>query len=101
MDEKTQKMVAEFEAKKAAEAKKTEEDRFDETLETFKNVIMVFAILAVIAIPILISAGMSELVGGIVGLLLFLYCLRVFTHFMRIVNGISRTLKGRNGEAKP
>lgn len=100
MDEKTQKMIEEFEAKKAAEAKKTEEDRFDETLETFKTVLTVVALIACIGIPILIAGGMPEMIVGIIGLLLSLYCMHVFACFMRIVNGISRTLKG-NGEAKP
>lgn len=101
MDEKTQKMVAEFEAKKAAEAKKTEEDRFEETLETFKTVLTVVALIACVGIPILIAGGMPEMIVGIIGLLLSLYCMSVFARFMHIVNGISRTLKGRNGEAKP
>ena len=100
MDEKTQKMIEEFEAKKAAEAKKTEEDKFDETLETFKTVLTFVALIAGIAIVILAAGGMWVLAASLGGVLLSLYCMHVFACFMRIVNGISRTLKG-NGEAKP
>lgn len=100
MDEKTQKMIEEFEAKKAVEAKKTEEDRFDETLETFKNVLAVVALIAGIAIVILAAGGMWVLAASLGGALMSLYCLHVFASFMHIVNGISRTLKG-NGETKP
>ena len=100
MDEKTQKIIEEFEAKKAAEAKKTEEDRFDETLETFKTVLMVVAIIASIAIALLVVEGMWVLAASLGGVLLSLYGMHVFASFMHIVNGISRTLKGQNGEAK-
>lgn len=101
MDEKNQKMIEEFEAKKAAEAKKTEEDRFDETLETFKNVLAAVAIIASVAIAILVVNGMWVLAASLGGVLLSLYGMHVFACFMHIVNGISRTLKGKNGEAKP
>lgn len=100
MDEKTQKMIEEFEAKKAAEAKKTEEDKFDETLETFKAVLAAIALIAGIAIVILAAGGMWVFAASLCGVLLSLYCLHVFANFMGIVNGISRTLKGQNGEAK-